>query len=115
MVDSVHGFKSFRVPVASGVSASTFAFGDADTSAANDWAASASSGYVTWTAPANQNTLDWGTLYTFELVANVPPATGDIGLVGVATSSEPELPYTVSVRVPGAGDGNDLIFRNGFD
>jgi hypothetical protein len=115
MVDSAHGFKSFRVPVASGVSASAFAFGDADTSAANDWTASASGGYVTWTAPANQNPLDWGKLYTFELVANVPPATGDIGLVGVATSSEPELPYSVSVRVPGAGGGNDLIFRNGFD
>jgi hypothetical protein len=114
-VDSAHGFKAFRVPVASGVEASAFAFGDADTNAANDWTPSEAGGFVTWTAPSSQNTLDWGTLYSFELVASAPPATGDVGLVGVATASEPELPYTVSVRAPSAGGGNDLIFRNGFD
>jgi hypothetical protein len=114
MVDSAHGFKRFRVPVPVGVVASALAFADADTSAANDWTASASGGYVTWTAPADANTLDWGTLYAFEFVAGAPPATGNTELVAVATASEPEQQYTVSVRVPGAG-GGDLIFRNGFD
>jgi hypothetical protein len=115
MVDSAHGFKAFRIPFGSGAAPHAFAFADADTNSANDWTVGTAGGYVTWTAPANQNTLDWGTLYTFELVASTPPATASVEVVGVATASDPEQHYTVSVRAPGAGGGSDLIFRNGFD
>jgi hypothetical protein len=113
MVDADHGFKRFRVPLGAGVTATSFAFGDADAIAGNDWLAAASGGYASWIASNDTNTLDWGTLYTFELVANSAPAAGNIELVAVATPSEPEQHYSVAVRVPGTG--GDIIFSNGFD
>jgi hypothetical protein len=60
------------------------------------------------------NSLDWGRLYHFEFVADAPPTgTGDVHLVGAATSTEAELPYQVSMLVPAGPD--DTLFKNGFD
>jgi hypothetical protein len=111
---SNHGFDRFSVPVADGVTVSALRFDDADLDAGNDWTASTSNGQVTWTAPAGTNSLDWGTLYHFEFVASAPPTgTADVHLVGVATSTEAELPYGLSMLVPAAPD--DTLFKNGFD
>ena len=114
-LDSNHGFASFSVPVADGVSVSGLRFDDADLDGGNDWSASTSGGNVTWTAPTGANSLDWGTMYHFEFVADAPPTgTGNVHLVGVATDSEPEVPYDLPIRVPAAPD-NDTIFRSGFE
>jgi hypothetical protein len=101
------------VPVGNGVTVSALRFDDADLDAGNDWTASTSNGSVTWTAPTGTNSLDWGTLYHFEFVADAPPGNGDVNLVGVATSTEAELPYELSILVPTAS--GDTLFKNGFD
>lgn len=114
MVDSTHGFSRFSVPFGAGVAVSGLRFDDADLTAGNDWPASTAANRVTWSAPAGSNSLDWGTLYHFEFVANAPPsASGAVQLVGIATADEPELPYTLDIIVPQAA--GDVIFQNGFD
>jgi hypothetical protein len=114
-VDSNHGFDRFSVPVGAGVTVTGLRFDDADVDAGNDWSASTADSAVTWSAPAGANSLDWGTMYHFEFVADAPPSSkGAIELVGVATESEPEEPYTLSILVPQA-PSNDTIFANGFD
>ena len=114
MVDSSHGFSRFSVPFGAGVAISGLRFDDADLTAGNDWSVGTAANRVTWTAPAGSNSLDWGTLYHFEFVANAPPsASGAVQLVGIATADEPELPYTLDIIVPQAG--TDVIFQNGFD
>lgn len=113
-VDSNHGFDRFSVPVAAGVNVSGLRFDDADVDAQNDWSVDTSKGAVTWSASAGANTLDWGTLYHFEFVADVPPQDGATAhLVGVATDYEPEQPYDVSILAPQVP--NDTIFADGFD
>jgi hypothetical protein len=111
-VDSNHGFARFSVPVGAGAVISGLRFDDTDTNATNDWSAATAGGSLTWTAPAG-NSLDWGTMYHFEFVAAGPPSSGTVQLVGIATASEPELPYTLDILVPPAS--NDTIFENGFD
>lgn len=114
MVDSTHGFSRFSVPFGAGVAISGLRFDDADLTAGNDWSVSTAANRVTWTAPAGSNSLDWGTLFHFEFVANAPPSpSGAIQLIGIATADEPELPYTLDIIVPQAG--TDVIFQNGFD
>ncbi|HEY0229614.1 MAG TPA: hypothetical protein VGC55_00060 [Dokdonella sp.] len=113
-VDSNHGFKSFSVPVGAAATISGLRFDDADLDATNDWSTSAADGNVTFTAPAGANSLDWGTLYHFEFVANAPPASGgSVHLVGVSTDSEPEQPFDLTILAPQLP--NDTIFANGFD
>jgi len=116
MLDSNHGFVSFGVPINTGVTVTDLRFDDTDTDSTNDWASSLSSDHVTWTAPAGSNSLDWGTMYHFEFVANAPPtATGTLQLVGIATDTEPEQDYTLDTLVPQAQAPDDTIFQNGFD
>jgi hypothetical protein len=111
---SDHGFARFSVPVGPGVTASALRFDDVDTNAANDWTATIADNHVTWTA-TNNNSLDWGTMYHFEFVADAPPASTNaaVELVGIATAVEPEIPYTLDTIVPQAVD--DTIFSDGFD
>ena len=114
-VDSNHGFSTFSVPVGTGA-ISGLRFDDTDNNAANDWSATTTGGNVTWTMPSGQNSLDWGTMYHFEFVSNQPPqATGGaVHVTGIATATEAELPYDVSILTPQAGP-DDTIFKNGFD
>jgi len=110
---SNHGFSSFSVPLPTGVSATDLRFDDADGDAGNDWTATTTANAVTWTAPASGNTLDWGTLYHFEFTTSVAPLPNTVNIVGAATATEGELPYTLNLLGPQAP--NDTIFKNGFD
>ncbi len=112
-VDSNHGFGRFSVPVAAGTTITGLRFDDTDTNAANDWTVSTANNAVTWAGEAGRS-LDWGTMYHFEFVANAPPGSGAIQLVGVATATESELPYSLDILTPQAAS-NDDIFDNGFD
>ena len=78
------------------------------------WTVSTANHAVTWTGEAGRS-LDWGTMYHFEFVANAPPGNGAVQLVGVATASEPELPYTLDILTPQAVTITDRIFADGFD
>jgi len=113
MVDSNHGFGRFSVPVVAGTTITGLRFDDTDTNPSNDWSANTANNAVTWTGQAG-HPLDWGTMFHFEFVANAPPGSGTIQLVGVATTTEPELPYSLGILTPQAAS-NDDIFDNGFD
>lgn len=114
-LDSNHGFDRFSIPLPSGVTVSDLRFDDADLDTANEWTSTTSKGALTWTAPAGANTLDWGTLYHFEFVANsAPGAAVATQLTGAATADEPEQPFTVSILAPAALT-DDTIFDNGFE
>jgi hypothetical protein len=111
-----HGFKTFSVPVGAGATVSAMRADDADLDASNDWTASNTDGTVTFSAPADANSLDWGTMYHFEFVANTPPAAGgSVHLVGVATSSEAEQPFDLTILAPQPKIVDDTIFAGAFD
>ncbi len=112
MLDSDHGFDGFSVPIATGVAVSGLRFDDTDVFPSNDWTSGVSGARVTWAAPAG-NSLDWGMMFHFELVADAPPADGSVVLDGIATATEPGQPYTIDTIVPAGA--NDPIFRDGFD
>ena len=113
MVDSDHGFSRFSVPLGAGITPTQIRFDDADTNAGNNWTASTANNAITWTM-TGANSMDWGTMYHFEFVVSAAPAaSGTVELTGIATASEPELPYTLDILVPQAT--NDTIFDNGFD
>jgi len=112
-VVSNHGFGRFSVPIAAGTTITGLRFDDTDTGANNDWTVSTAGNAVTWTGQVGHS-LDWGTMFHFEFVANAPPGSGAIQLVGVATQTEPELPYSLDILTPQAAS-NDDIFDNGFD
>jgi hypothetical protein len=73
-VNSNRGFGSFRIPVDAGVALANIEFADADADAGNDWVSSRDASGLTWSAPAG-NTLDWGTLYRFSVVADAAPVS----------------------------------------
>lgn len=111
---SNHGFARFSVPLPAGATGTLLRFDDADVDGGNDWQGAVTSDSVTWTAPASGNTLDWGTLYHFEFTSNAAPAANVLTIVGAATSSEAELPYTLNLVGPQVVS-NDVIFKNGFE
>jgi hypothetical protein len=114
-LDSSHGFGRFSIPLPAGVTASDLHFDDTDLDSTNDWTATNSGNALTWTAPSSGNSLDWGMLYHFEFVANsAPGAAALLQLTGVATTSEPEQPFTLSLMTP-APLVDDTIFANGFE
>lgn len=115
-VDSNQGFASFSVPISPGTVVTSLRFDDLDLDPSNDWTASTTATRVAWAAPSASgalvNTLDWGTLYHFEFVANAPPTGfGSVQIVGAANASEGALPYTLDLLLP----ANDTIFKDGFD
>lgn len=108
-LDANHGFVRFSVPLAAGTTVSDTRFDDTDLDDGNDWSAATTTSAVTWSAPSGANSLDWGTLYHFEFVSTAPPADMDLGLVGIATASEPEKEYLVPIHF------GDTIFVDGYD
>lgn len=102
-VTSNNGFASFTVPVGG---AAVFVerardFADADIDAGNDWTATVGVEGVTWTAPAG-NSLNWGHLYRFTLVANAAAddtRTGQV-ILGVEGAGSPSS-LTGTMMVPG--------------
>lgn len=98
---SNHGFTRFAVALPRDVRVNDIHFDGADADSDNGWAAVIRADTVTWSAPAEGNTLDWGTLYHFEFTANAAPrAESTISLVGVATTDEAALRYTLRMLGP---------------
>jgi len=117
MLDSNHGFARFRIPVGDGVTVSQTSFADADLDTTDDWTSTADTNGVTWTQPAAGTDLNWGTMYRFEFVADQPPAKNPVAIeiVGAATSSEPEISYSLDLIGPAVATVPDRIFRSDFE
>jgi hypothetical protein len=94
------GFARFGVPLPHGVTLTSLRFHDADGDAGNDWTAAISGDTVAWSASDAGNTLDWGTLYSFEFTANAPPTARRVGLAGAATATDAERSYTLDLIGP---------------
>ena len=67
------GFDNFSVPVGA-ATITDIAFSDGDVDASNDWTMSIRDGRVYWVSASRGNALNWGTMFRFSFVANLPPA-----------------------------------------
>jgi hypothetical protein len=104
------GFDRFSVPLEAGLQVGAAAFRDGDLDAGNDWVASTTGGTVTWTAP-NGNSLDWGTLYSFSVTLDAPPAAGNAALHVAEAGAPTEFELATLV----ANAEGDVVFRSGFE
>jgi len=104
-----HGFRSFSVARNFNATISAIVYADGD-GVRQDWALVDDGENLTWTAPNDAASLDWGVMTRFSFVADMPPSSATVTL-GV---TEPGAPgqYTVtslSAGIPG------LMFTNGFE
>ena len=106
-VVSNKGFDSFSVPLPAGATVVSTSFSDGDLVTANNWLTTTNASAVTWRSGGpvvsprvKRQSLDWGSMYTFTVVVNKAPATGN-GTLHVATAGSPAS-YTVSSLVPGS-------------
>lgn len=96
------GFHRFGVRLPRGVRVADLRFAAPGSDPGADWTARIGADAVTWSAPAADATLDWGTLAQFEFTANAPPRSAAlVTLTGAPTPAEAELPYTVALPGPG--------------
>jgi len=84
--------QSFSIPVSPGATVTNLMFTDTDNLATNDWTASSSDGWMTWNM-VETNGLSWGTLFSFSVDTDVPPAPSQSEL----SSLEPGPTHTFSV------------------
>ena len=131
-VDNSRAGGSFRIPLAAGVTASNFSFGDIDSDGSNDWSVAQVGNEVVFTATAS-NALEWNTIYNFGFDADRAPGSGGVildehrpGAGGPSVTVAAEVPGGVilasfdtfgsgcegSVGVPG-GSANDLNAAGG--
>jgi len=104
----VHDNRGFDRLGLSTATALATSFSDGDGATGNDWPTQFGAGELQWTAPAG-NSLDWGSLYSFRLVAAAPPVAGTLRLHVAAGGSPAE--YSVDSLVPDPA----WIFASGFD
>ena len=98
-VDASRGGGIVRVPVATGVTASNFTFGDIDVNGSNDWTVAQVGNEVVFTAQ-QQNILEWNTIYNFGFDANRAPGAGVCRID--AARQGPGSAYTdIAAEVPG--------------
>jgi hypothetical protein len=106
-VDNSRAGGEFRVPMATGVTASNFSFGDIDSDASNDWTVAQVGTDVVFTAPTG-NALEWCTIYNFGFDADRSPGAGGVELVASRPGAgAPSV--TVNAEVPGG------VILAGFD
>ena len=66
--------KSFTVPLPAGVVATNPGFHDPDQDAANNWTATIGSNAITFVAPSEAASQDYGSLFNFRFTANAAPS-----------------------------------------
>jgi hypothetical protein len=92
------GLNALSIPVGN-ATITDVRFGDGDLDPNNDWFSVLTNQRIRWVAPSN-NTLNWGTMFTFSFVANQGPNTGLFQL-GVANAGTPaELQEATLVPTP---------------
>ncbi|MBC6942092.1 MAG: hypothetical protein DWB45_05150 [Xanthomonadales bacterium] len=113
-VESNKGFDAFRVPVPAGARANVFPGRVGELDPGYFWRAGVADGVASWTTSTSAigvgsgssdpaavpRTLDWGTMYSFSMIANRAPVEGSATL-HVATAGSPAA-YDVTTLVPGS-------------
>jgi len=110
-----HGFNSFSLTLPATASVVSATFNDADSDAANEWVQTRQGNTLTWQGPSDAgiatNALNWGTLYRFSLVTDMPPVQGSVNL-GVAEAGAPAS-FGVEALTP--ANVVPPMFANGFE
>jgi len=94
--------KSFSVPLPPGVVATNPGFHDPDQDATNNWTATIGTGAITWQAPSDAATQDFGTLYNFRFTANATPSAAGGTTVTMRVQEAKVWKLTPSIVGPGA-------------
>jgi hypothetical protein len=108
-VVDARGFAGFRMPLPAGAVVQGSAFADADVDPGNDWSFAVAAGEAGFAAPPAGNSLDWGTLYRFTVIANAAPVPGEVRVVPARAGTPAD--YRVSSLVPGVPP----LFADGFE
>lgn len=95
------------IPLNDHLLATDYVWSDIDHDTNNDWSMSHQDNQLVFTQN-NDNTMDWGMLFSFSFTTEVPPETGSVTLTGHENGNNP---FSVDVVVP----LNDLIFRAAFE
>ena len=104
-----HGFKSFSVPHAGGAVISQASYADGDV-VRPDWNLVDDGTSLTWTAPNDAASLDWGVMVRFSFVADAAPTGAPVTLDVTEPGAPAEYAVTsLSVGIPG------LLLADGFE
>ena len=110
-----HGFNRFSLALPASASLISSKFSDADDNASNEWTSQREGNTLTWQGPSDAgiatNALNWGTLYRFSLVTDMPPVEGNVSL-GVAEAGTPSA-FSVDALTPSSVI--PPMFANGFE
>jgi len=110
-----HGFNRFSLALPASASLVSSKFSDADDNPSNEWTTQREGDTLTWQGPSDAgiatNALNWGTLYRFSLVTDMPPVQGSVSL-GVAEAGTPSA-FTVNALKPSSVI--PPMFANGFE
>jgi len=96
-IEASGGFDQFQIRLGTDVRPEEVTFTDSDDDARNDWANSIGDRAVNWHAPSG-NSLTWGNVYTFALVARSKPEIGRI-MLHVVQPGKPAW-YETNILVP---------------
>jgi hypothetical protein len=99
-VISNRGFDRFAVPMPAGAAPTSVSFHDADADGSNDWSGGVTNGQMIWSGN-DDNSLDWGTLYSFSVTAHAAPVQGRASF-HVAKTGPSLAAYSVKTLVPGS-------------
>ena len=126
-LQSNDGLVSFTVPTGSGATITNLRFEDGDPEPTNDWVASIDANSVTWTAPADAS-LNWGSMMSFSLTADVSPNQSDVAMVTADVSgtdiifadslipSGPVIPtFSVGGDVSGLASAASVVLAQGAE
>lgn len=103
-----HGFKSFSVQRDANATISNVEYADGDSVRA-DWALVDDGNRLTWSAPNDAASLDWGVMTRFSFVADAPPRSAQVTLDVTEPGVPPYGIRNFAVGAPG------LLFEDGLE
>ncbi|MFC3195452.1 hypothetical protein ACFODZ_14450 [Marinicella sediminis] len=102
--------EAVRIAMHDSLPVNNLEFSDVDENTGNDWTVNHVGGEMVLEAPSD-NTLNWGTLYSFSFTTAAPPVEGQLSLTPMEGIKAGSL--QVNSLVPFFDD--DLIFANGLE
>ena len=101
--------RSISVPLPAGATASSLTFNDPDTDPTTDWVGGVSANAVSWQAPAVEDSLDWGTLFSFGFSSTAAPESLSMTVVALEAGTVPSI--EMATLTPGVPE----VFADGFE